>query len=348
MNTTPSKTLLSPTPSLVHIGLDVSKDTLDVCLLKGDKRHEKQFANDKAAHRSLLAWAERLAGGASCHFCLEATGSYSQEIALFLVEQAQHVSVINPARIRFFGLACNAGNKTDKADARLIALYSLQQNPPAWNKPLAQVQLLQALVRRLHALNDLLTQEKNRAQVPGQDKCLLASSKRIINALEKEKVRLQSQLQAHIHAHEELERKANLLQSIPGIGQITAWEIMAWEIMAEMPDVEEFQSAQSAAAYAGLSPREQRSGTSVRKATHLSKRGSARLRRAFYFPAVCALRWNPAVRAHYERLRAAGKPKMVAVAACMRKLLMICYGVLKHQRPFDPAWQSQLQLNPSS
>jgi len=75
--------------------------------------------------------------------------------------------------------------------------------------------------------------------------------------------------------------------------------------------------------------------------TTLSKRGNRRLRKAFYFPAVTGMQWNPLVKAHYERLREKGKPKMVALAACMRKLLMICHGVLKHQKPFDAHWLSQ-------
>lgn len=193
---------------------------------------------------------------------------------------------------------------------RLIAQYCLQQNPPLWSAAAPEVQLLQALVRRLHALSDLVVQEKNRAQVPGQDKCILASSRRMLAALEKERTRLQTQLRSHIKAHEDLQRDVGLLVSIPGIGEVTAWDILA-----EMPAAREFDSAQSAAAYAGLSPREQRSGSSVRKATHLSKRGSSRLRKAFYFPAVSAIHWNPLVKAHYERLREKNKPKMVALAA---------------------------------
>ena len=330
MYTTPST--VAPA---VHIGLDVSKASLDVCLLIEDKRHEKQFTNDAAGHRQLVRWAHALAKSQSCHFCLEATGPYSQSVALFLIEKEQKVSVINPARIRFFGLAQNQGNKTDKADARLIAQYCQMQSPPPWRIAASEVRLLQEMVRRLHALSELAAQEKNRAQAPGQSKAVLASSKRVVAALNKELLRLRQEVRAHVKAHEALQRDAKLLQSIPGIGEITAWDILA-----EMPDVNEFDSAQSVAAYAGLAPREQRSGSSVRKATTLSKRGNSRLRKAFYFPAVSAMQWNPLVKAHYERLRDKGKPKMVALAACMRKLLMICYGVLKHQRPFDPAWVS--------
>jgi transposase len=363
MYTTPSTITPPLATPLVHIGLDVSKDTLDVCLLITDKRHEKQFANDVTGHRQLVRWAHALAKEGSCHFCLEATGPYSQSVALFLVEKEQKVSVINPARIRFFGLAQNQGNKTDKADARLIAQYCRLQSPPPWRIAAPEVRLLQEMVRllqemvrllqemvrllqemvrllqemvrRLHALSELAAQEKNRAQAPGQSKAVLASSKRVVAALNKELLRLRQEVRAHVKAHEALQRDAKLLQTIPGIGEITSWDILA-----EMPDVQEFDSAQSVAAYAGLAPREQRSGSSVRKATTLSKRGNSRLRKAFYFPAVSAMQWNPLVKAHYERLRDKGKPKMVALAACMRKLLMICYGVLKHQKPFDPAWLS--------
>jgi transposase len=267
---------------------------------------------------------------------MEATGPYSQSIALFLVGKEQKVSVINPARIKYFGLAQNQGNKTDKADARLIAHYCQMQCPPPWRIAAPEVRLLQEMVRRLHALSELAAQEKNRAQAPGQSKAVSASSKRVVASLEKELLRLKREVRAHVKVHEDLQSDSKLLQSVPGIGEITSWDILA-----EMPDVEEFESAQSVAAYAGLAPREQRSGSSVRKATTLSKRGNSRLRKAFYFPAVSAMQWNPLVKAHYQRLRDKGKPKMVALAACMRKLLMICYGVLKHKQPFDASWVTQ-------
>ncbi len=214
-------------------------------MLVSGKRHEKQFANEAAGHRQLLRWSQGLAKNQPCHFCLEATGPYSQEVALFLVEKEQKVSVINPARIRFFGLAQNQGNKTDKADARLIAHYCQMQSPPPWRVAAPEVRLLQEMVRRLHALSDLAAQEKNRSQVPGQSKAVAASSKRVVAALEKELLRLKREVRAHVKAHAELGRDAKLLQSIPGIGEITSWDVLA-----EMPDVTEFDSAQSAAAYA--------------------------------------------------------------------------------------------------
>src|SRR5439155_4580745 len=112
--------------------------------------------------------------------------------------------------------------------------------------------------------------------------------------------------------------------------------------LAELPPVAGLRSAASAAAYAGLAPREFTSGKSVRKRTRLSKAGNARLRTALYLPTLTAIRFNPVLKAFYARLVAGGKPKMQAIGACMRKLVMICYGVLKNRAPFDPQWASKI------
>ena len=128
-----------------------------------------------------------------------------------------------------------------------------------------------------------------------------------------------------------------MLRTIPGVGPVAATAILA-----ELPDPARFATAQQAAAYAGLAPREYRSGTSVKKRTRLSKAGNARLRKALDLPALTVTRFNPLVAAFYERLVAAGKPKMAAVGACMRKLVMIAHGVLKGRTPSDPARGSKM------
>ena len=322
------------------IGLDVSKDTIEVCLLRENgKAHFKQFANTSGGHTKLLRWTQHLDEDGASHFCMEATGSYSNAVALFLAEAEQKVSVMNPARIHFFARSQGQGNKTDKADARIIAVFCRKEHPELWRAAAPEVRELAALMRRYHAVQDLLAQEKNRLQVPSQPKAVLTSIKGIVRCLEKEVERLKKQIREHFKAHDNLKRDAKLLQSIPGVGEITAWDVLS-----ELPDISQFDSAQAVAAYAGLSPREHRSGSSIHKKTRLSKQGNARLRKAMYFPAVNALTWNPIVKAHYERLVAAGKIRMVALAAAMRKMLMICYGVLKHQQPFQEDWKSQPKM----
>src|SRR3954471_12588693 len=131
-------------------GIDVSKDTLDCCLLlPGGRAKEAPFANDRAGHAALVAWADRHAAGAAVHFCLEATGPYSEAIATHLAAAGRLVSVANPTRIKYAGLARGRGNKTDRADAKLIAEYAARENPPGWQPPSPEVRELQALVRRL-------------------------------------------------------------------------------------------------------------------------------------------------------------------------------------------------------
>ena len=147
---------------------------------------------------------------------------------------------------------------------------------------------------------------------------------------------MQAEAEAVIAADPRLAADCELLESVKGVGRQTATTVLA-----ELPPVDQLPSAESAAAYCGLAPSEFTSGKSVRKYTRLSKAGNARLRKALYLPTLSAIRSNPLLKAFFERLVAAGKPKMQAVGACMRKLVMICYGVLKNRTPFDPQWSSR-------
>jgi len=287
----------------IWIGIDVSKDTIDVCLLRatGKEKH-KDFSNDASGHAKLLRWVQHLVGEEVCHYCLESTGSYSIAVAHFLVEAEQRVSIVNPARIKYAGMAQGVGNKTDKADARLIADYCRKEQPALWRASAPEVRVLVALVRRLHSVQELVVQEQNRLSVPGLPSAVRASLKKSIRFLEAEVKRLQKQIQEHIDQHPGLKADKELLLSIPGIGETTAHELLG-----EMPDVRQFASAQAMAAYAGLCPREHQSGSTVRKRTRLSKQGNSHLGKALYFPAVSAVQWNPPVRAHYQRMRESGQ-----------------------------------------
>ena len=191
---------------------------------------------------------------------------------------------------------------------------------------------MQALSRRRDDLRRLAAGEKTRLATPGLSAAVRASLARVVAILAKEAGRLQARADAVVAADEHLSASRELLRTVPGVGPVAATAILA-----ELPDPARFTTAQQAAPYAGLASREYRSGTSVKKRTRLSKEGNARLRKELDLPALTAARFNPLVAAFYDRLVAAGKPKMAAVGACMRKLLMIAYGVLKSRTPFDPA-----------
>jgi len=321
----------------VWIGLDVSKDTLDACLVRNDgKPLWKSFSNTPAGYQKLLRWGKHLVGEAVCHFGVEATGAYSLGVAEFLAEAGEYISVLNPARVKYAGIAAGQINKTDPAAAHTIAQYCQLHQPPLWKQALPEVQHLNALVRRLKSVQQMRVMEKNRQQLPGHSSVVEQSIAHTLAFFDKEIAQLQQQIDDHIKNSPALKAERDLLTSIPGIG-----DIAAQQIMAEMPDVTQFKSAESLAAFAGLAPQEYRSGKSVHKRTKISKAGNAHLRLAVYFPAVAAIRHNPLVKALYERLLAAGKARMAALGAAMRKMLMLVYGVLKNREKFDPQWHSK-------
>jgi transposase len=319
------------------VGIDVSKDKLDACLLRlSGKPLPQVFKNDPNGHKKLLRWALYNAPGAKLHFCMESTGSYSQGIALFLAEAEHLVSVVNPHPVKHYAIAQGICNKTDPVDAHTIADFCRTQSPPQWRMCAPEVRTLVSLVRRQSILQEHLQQERNRLSEPGLIKEVQQSIKATIRFLETQISKVNKQIEQHIDSHPKLKQDKELLESIPGIGDITA----LW-ILAELPDVKQFASADAAAAYAGVNPREYSSGKSVRKRTRISKRGNARLRRALYMPALIAAKYNPCCSKLYDRLLARGMAKKAAICAVMRKLLMIAFGVLKSQTKFiTPAVES--------
>jgi transposase len=318
-------------------GIDVSKDTLDACLLGPDGRtRPERFPNDPAGFAALRGWAERHAKGAAVHYCMEATGPYSVGLASYLHAAARLVSVANPARVKAHAKACGQANKTDPADAKAIAVFCRDRKPRVWVPPSPEVRQLQALVRRRDDLRRMAAAEKTRLDAPDLTPAARRSIARTAKFLGGEADRVQAQAEAIVAATPELAADCALLESVKGIGRQTATTILA-----ELPPVEHLPSAESAAAYCGLAPSEFTSGKTVRKHTRLSKAGNARLRAALYLPTLTAIRFNPVLKAFYERLLKAGKPRMQAVGACMRKLVMICYRVLRNRTPFDPEWASK-------
>jgi transposase len=312
------------------IGIDVAKDSLDVFLISGTQHAYKQFANDPGGYRHLVAWLKHKRVD-QIHACLEATGQYSDGVAQYLYGQGLAVSVINPARIKAYGRSKLQRNKTDKADAELIARFCVEQKPALWTPPPTQFKELQALVRRLDDLQITLDQEHNRLQSGTQSITVIAGLKAHIAFLEEQIKQVKRAIQDHINHYPELKKQHELLISIPGVGKLTAAKLLG-----EVRSIVEFEDARQLAAYAGLTPKNFFSGSSVRKKSILTKTGNANLRKVLYMPAISAKRWNPIIKTFCERLLASGHAPMEVIAAPMRKLLHLAYGILKSGRPFDP------------
>lgn len=312
------------------LGIDIAKASYQVSLKRPDgKRRNKSIRNTAAGHAVLVEWLTRQAAE-PVHACLESTGTYGEAVATALVDAGHRVSLVNPAAVNAFAQSQLRRTKTDGVDAEVLADFCAAMTPPLWTPWPLEVRTLQGLVRRRDAVQDMLTQERNRQQAGELPAPVAASVARMVAALEDELADLDRQIRDHLDQHPSLRAQRDLLCTIPGIGVATASRLLA-----ECRSITAFDTARAYAAFAGLVPRESQSGQSRGRA-RLSKLGSARLRYALYFPALAAARVPGPVHTFATRLRGAGKAKMVVVAAVMRKLLHIAYGVLKHQRPFDP------------
>jgi transposase len=312
-----------------HLGIDIAKAKFVSTLLTPDgTRRRKSCPNTPAGFAELAAWLTRQGVG-RVHAGLEATGTYGDALALWLHEAGHRVSVLNPAIIHAYARTHLTRSKTDRLDADLIADFLATQQPPAWTPPAPEIRQLQALVRRLDALQGMRTQEANRLAAGAVIADVRASIEAVLASLDTQIAHVQQLIRQHLDQHPDLRAQRELLTTIPGIGETTAAVLIA-----ELFD-KRYTSARQAAAFAGLVPRLIESGT-LRGRTRLSKIGPGRLRKALYFPAVTALRWNPTIRAVRDRLHAAGKPSMVIIGAAMRKLIHLAYGVLKSGKAYEP------------
>lgn len=313
---------------LATLGIDISKDSFHVELSINNKLRHRRFANRKEGFAELGTWLSKHKAP-PVHACLEATGPYSEALALYLHEQGQTVSVVNPAQIKAFGQSELLRNKDDRPDAGLIRRFCEKQQPAAWTPPPPHWRELQALTRHLENLLETRQQQINRLEVTNT-KEVARSLRKLVTHLDAEIKRTEQQINDHIDRHPDLKQQCQLLESIPGIGKRTATRLLA-----EIENISQYKSARQVAAYAGLTPRNNRSGT-LRGQTRLSKIGNARVRKALFLPAMVAKQHNPVVRSFCHRLAQNGKTKMQLIGAAMRKLIHIAFGVLKSGKVFDP------------
>lgn len=314
--------------TLDFLGIDIAKKTFNVVLLRNDKLRHKKFENSLEGFKQLDSWLVKQ-GVIEIHACLEATGSYSEGLALHLHQAGHKVSLVNPARIKAFGQTELRRNKTDRADATLIARFCSMHHPAAWVPPPAEIRELQALVRHLDDLIGTRCQLANRFTDGPKVQSVLESLQSLIKALDAEIEQTRKKIREHIHRHPGLKEDCDLLETIPGIGAHTATTLLA-----EIEHLRHYKHARQAVAYAGLSPRLRESGTSGKR-SRLSKTGNSRVRKALFMPAISAKKHNPVLRQFSERLALRGKSKMAIIGAVMRKLIHLAFGVLKTRKPFD-------------
>ena len=322
--------------SVFQLGIDVSKKTLDLCLLReGVKGRVKtrKLKNDLSATSAVINWLHKQhCEPVEVHIILEATGVYHESLAYSLHKAGAWLSLANPHRSREFARGMGMLTKNDQVDAYMLACYGALKAPAPWTPPPDNVRYLSSLLRRRDALVADSTREKNRLE-----KCKAADyppviSKSIENMLQRlnsELVYLDKVIREHLEQYPELKKDFDLLTSIKSVGFQLGLNMLV--ILRS----HRFDNAEQAAAFLGVVPVEKSSGTSVSGKSRLSKIGPPEIRAKLYLASLCGLRFNPVMKAMYERLCQCGKAKMCAIGALMRKLVHWCYGVLHTQLPFD-------------
>lgn len=322
---------------MFYLGMDVAKAKLDCCLLLDEaagRRKTKVVNNTKSGIAELLAWVAKLhVPAGELHVVMEGTGVYHEQAALALADAGVTVSIVNPAQIKDFGKGLAVRTKTDGVDSFVLARYGALVKPAAWTPPAPEARVLQALLARRDAIAQDLQRERNRqekADATDTPELIRQSLADSIAFLAKQLTQLQKDIDQHIGRHPGLKDDLALLQSIPAVGP------QVGSNMLSVMHCHDFGSAEQLAAYLGLVPVERQSGSSVLGRARLSKAGPPRIRAVLYMAAVVATRCNPHVKAVYDRLLARGKSKMSALGAAMRKLVHLCFGVLKTRQPYQP------------
>jgi transposase len=327
---------LDPTTTAARLfaGVDLSKDRLDVCLRWSEpESHQKEeafvLAYDDSGIDALLS---RLLKERTALVILEATGGFERAVVGALAAAGLAVVVINPPQVRDFARATGSLAKTDQIDARVLARFAEAVRPAPKPLPDREIRALQAIVARRRQLLGMIAAENNR--LSSAPKTVAKRIKAHIRWLEKELSRTEGDLEAAIESSPALGENEALLRSVPGVGPI-----VARILLAGVPELGTL-THKRVAALVGVAPLNRDSGT---LRGHRSVWGGrADVRAALYMGALVAARRNPVVKEFYERLLAAGKPKKVALVACMRKLLSILNAVLKHRTP----WRSPQYLSP--
>lgn len=314
-------------------GIEVSQLTLVVALRAHDHDQPlREFPNTPAGHQAVLRFLAR--SGRALRVALESTGLYGLDLALTLHQAGVALMVANPRAVRHFASALMQRSKNDQLDAQVLREFAARMPFQAWRPPATAAFKLVAVARRLEALTEMMTQEKNRLHAASLSAALpllirhdlersIATQQRAITRLTNAALEL-------LLSDPPLARRLELLLSIPGFGSTSALHTLAE--LALLPagmDVRQW------VAYAGLDPREYTSGTSVQKKVHISKAGNQHLRRALYMPALVAVQHQAHLRAFYEHLLARGKTKLQALVATMRKLLHAIFGMFKHDQVFE-------------
>jgi len=322
----------------LFVGIDIAATTAEVSTQRPGAKAGRSFKIDQTPegfHR--LVHTLQATDNEPSHVLvvMEATGSYWMSLATRLVHEGFRVSVINPSQAHHFAKALLKRAKTDAIDAQTPAQLAMVLQPAPWMPP---PQIYYELQQRLAQRDDLLNlrqQVRNQLHALDQYPEVIASVRtrmeRLLVLFQSQIDEVEGEIAAALNQDSAWAAAAERLQSIKGVGWVTA----AWTLVTTL-NFTTCDTVDALTAYAGLAPMPRQSGSSVWHRPSIGHSGNGRLRTAFYMATLTAARFNPAIKAFYNRLLEAGKPEKVARCAAARKLLHMAWAVVKKDRPFDP------------
>lgn len=302
-----------------YVGIDVSKDRLDVAVL--GERQERQVDNTSQGIAQLVEWMQELQPEL---IVVEATGGYQRAVVEALFRVGLAVAVVNPVRVRQFARACGLLAKTDKLDAQVLAVFGQRMQPKLYTGKSEAEKHLGALLVRRRQLEEMLKAEQNRLRTISPS--LRSSVERIIAMLKEEKKRLDEQIQQFLQEQQAWQEQTQILGSAPGVGMVTTATLLA-----ELPELGKMDR-KKIAALVGVAPMNYDSGK--KRGYRKTKGGRTEVRSVLYMSTLVATRYNPVIRNQYQQLLKRGKEKKVALTACMRKFLTILNAMLRDKQPF--------------
>lgn len=299
----------------------------------GEKRSKRAaFANHPKGFQQLGRWLQPH-GAASWRVGLESTGHYGQALAQWLHEHGPQVHVINPERTAAYARSIGQRNKTDSADAEMIAAYTAKHELTRWTPASAEQETLRAYTRTRHQLQQQRQQLAN--QLSSAPAVVQPVFQALIADLDRHLATLEEKIDQHLAAHAVLAAQVRRLSTVKGIGRRTATIAIA-----ELPPIQPHTDARAICAWVGLTPKRHQSGHTERRA-HLSRKGNLYLRDALFMPALVAKRYNPLLKTFAQRLALKGKSNNSILGAIAHKLLRILVGLLKSNTNFDPNWSQK-------
>jgi len=302
-----------------YVGIDVSKDRLDVAVL-GEKQ-ERQVCNTQAGIAKLVQWMLELQPEL---IVVEATGGYQRAVVDALFHAGLGVAVMNPARVRQFARACGLLAKTDKLDAQVLAVFGQRVQPKRYEGKSEAEKQLSALLTRRKQVEEMLKAEQNRLRTISPS--LRSSVEQVIAVLKEQKKRLDEQIQELVKEQKTWQEQSEILGSAPGVGKVTTATLLA-----DLPELGKMDR-KKIAALVGVAPMNYDSGR--KRGYRKTKGGRGDVRSVLYMSTLVATRYNPVIQAQYQHLLKRGKEKKVALTACMRKFLTILNAMVRDQQPF--------------